>query len=462
MQECTLPYQKNSDARTVPFENSLIEAVSAKTVLASKISPKPARRKSLQNRSAPSAPRAALPAASLTRWGEGWLLDCELRRHSPATGGLRRMILKNLVWLAVRESWTDIGKEQVRVFLGYLSTGHQDVGGRWGNPQMTRPVRPITVHTYHSHLRTFFSWLVLEGVLGVSPMATIRPPVARADQVQPFTTAQVEALLTATGRSWHPARDAAIVWMLLDTGIRAAEMCALTLADLDLPEKRITIRHGKGDKARTVYFGLHTGKALWRYHHSKQRRAELAGEDYSEEQNPDAPLFPSENGARRGEALSPRGLGQQIERLGERAGITGVRCSPHTFRHSFAVMYLRAGGQQFALKEILGHTSLSMTTKYVQFAEADLAGQRRFSPGDRVRGKTTQAGRPKNAPVLIKPKPKPAAEDHAPRKLSPLQVREIRAALATKETRKAIAERFGVSVSMIKQIRSGAVWGDVQ
>lgn len=460
MQECTLPYQKNNVQGTVPFEDGFIETAPPP------VSPKPARRKSLQNRSAPAAPRAALPAASLTRWGEGWLLDCELRRHSPKTGGLRRMILKNLAWLAVREGWTDIGKEQVRVFLGYLSTGHLDAGGRWGNPQMTRPVRPVTVHTYHSHLKTFFSWLVVEGVLGASPMATIRPPVARADQVQPFTTTQVEALLSATGRSWHPARDAAIVWMLLDTGIRAAELCALTNADLDLPERRITVRHGKGDKGRTVYFGLHCGKALWRYHHSCQRRAEMAGEEKVEEEKPDGPLFPAENGTRRGEALSPRGLGQQIERLGERAELAGVRCSPHTFRHTFAVMYLRAGGQQFALKEILGHTSLSMTTKYVQFAEADLAGQRRFSPGDRIRGKTTQVGRPKNTPKpSARPKPpadKTISDDHAPRKLSPLQVREIRAALETAETRQQIADRYGVSVSMIKQIRSGAVWGDVE
>ena len=58
---------------------------------------------------------------------------------------------------------------------------------------MAEAVRPRTVHTYDGNLRTFFRWVVAEGELPVSPMERLRPPIARADQIQPFTEQQVGA-----------------------------------------------------------------------------------------------------------------------------------------------------------------------------------------------------------------------------------------------------------------------------
>jgi integrase/recombinase XerD len=84
--------------------------------------------------------------------------------------------------------------------------------------------------------------------------------------------------------------------------------------------------------------------------------------------------------------LTRRGLYQLVKRLGKRAGLQSARCSPHTFRHTFVAQFLREGGSTFTLKEMLGHTSLHMTNRYVALAQADIQNQhRQFSPGDRLK-----------------------------------------------------------------------------
>ncbi|MGI4788211.1 MAG: tyrosine-type recombinase/integrase, partial [Janthinobacterium lividum] len=330
--------------------------------------------KTLPKSGATAAPAqvASLSLDQLTYYANGWLVDCEIRQHSPATRATRRLILDKLLWHLRRSGSQACGTSELRLFFSYLINGHKEDGGRWGNPQMSRPIRPRTVDTYHGHLRTFFQWTLTQGALTVSPMALISGPVCRADQIQPFTPDQVEAILAACRQTQQPRRDEAMIMLLVDTGVRASELCGLKHQDLDLTEKRITVL-GKGGKKRTIYFGQRSTKALWTY---------LGGKPV----DPDAPLFPSERASAKGNHLSRYGLRDMIGRLEEKAGITGVRCSAHTFRHSFAISFLRGGGQVYALKEIMGHTDLKMTLKYVALAEADLASQRRFSPGDQLTG----------------------------------------------------------------------------
>lgn len=184
-------------------------------------------------------------------------------------------------------------------------------------------------------------------------------PIARSDQIQPFSQEQISAFLLATKRSRSPLRNEAIILLLLDTGIRNAELCGLRRRDVDLPGKRITVL-GKGDKRRSIFFSRVTSRALNAY--MKDRKGA-----------PSDPLFFSV----RDEVMTGSGLQQLIRRLATVAGIEGVRCSPHTFRHTCALWFLKNGGQVFALKEMLGHTNLQMTLRYVNLAEADVQDQHR-------------------------------------------------------------------------------------
>jgi site-specific recombinase XerD len=205
-------------------------------------------------------------------------------------------------------------------------------------------------------------------------MARIARPQARAEQIQPFTPDQLKALLAAVKRSRFRVRNEAIFFLLLDTGMRAGELCGLKVKDVDPTQRRIEVL-GKGNKKRIVYFGRRAARALWAY---LRQRGVL---DCSE----NVPLFPACANAHAGEPLTTSGLRQLFWQWGETACVRGRRCSPHTMRHTFAIQFLRNKGNVFALKEMLGHTNLTITNRYVALAEADMEEQhRQYSPADRM------------------------------------------------------------------------------
>jgi integrase/recombinase XerD len=93
-----------------------------------------------------------------------------------------------------------------------------------------------------------------------------------------------------------------------------------------------------------------------------------------------------------GEQLLHFAITARMHDYGEKAGITGKRVSPHTLRHTFAVNWLLNGGDTLSLQRLLGHTTPTMTTRYVNFATADLAQlHRSVSPLDRLQGKNGTA-----------------------------------------------------------------------
>lgn len=314
----------------------------------------------------------SLSIKELKQQAKGWLLDGEIRQLSETTIQNRYFLMSKLVWFLRHEEYEECGTAEIKHFLAYVTNGHNEVGGRWNNPHLKNKVRPRTVSTYFTNLRTFFRYLVQEGVLGESPIEKMRPPVSRQDQIQPFSKDQVEGLLAAAKKSTAPLRDEAIVFFLLDTGVRASELCNLKMRDLDIDGRRCKVL-GKGNKHRSVFFGKTTTKALWNYLRDEPR-------------DDDDPIFLANRGTKAGEALTRAGLLRVIWRLGKTAGIQSTRCSPHTFRHTFAVSLLREGSNVFALKELLGHTSLTIVNRYVSLAQADIQNQhRQYSPGDRLR-----------------------------------------------------------------------------
>jgi site-specific recombinase XerD len=321
--------------------------------------------------SAKSEPEKVLsiPVNLLRQCAEDWLLDGEVQQLTPATYKNRKFITDKFIWFLEREKFEECGEREIKKFFAYVNKGHLEPEGRWGDPRQKEKPAPLTVHTYFNNLSAFFGFIVRDGFLTANPFDGLSVPVERTDQIQPFTEDQVRAMFEAAKRSVSPKRDTAILWFLLDTGARATELCSLKFRAVNFSEQHVVVT-GKGDKKRTLPFGRTTRKALWDY---------VRADPHED----DDPLFIAQRGTLAGEHLTRSGLFQLIRRLGRSAGITRERCAPHTFRHTFAIEYLRNGGDAFSLKELLGHTSLEMTNKYVALAQADIRNKhRRFSPGD--------------------------------------------------------------------------------
>jgi integrase len=324
------------------------------------------------------APRTHLsepPALSLDRLaklGQSWLLDGQDRRLSPRTLEARQFLIDKLVWFLRDQGATEFTRLEIRQFLAHVNNGHQDGRGRWGNERMTQEVKPRTTLTYFINLKSLCNFLVEEGALPASPMETLRPPVARSDQIKPFTQEQVNALIAAAEKTWPRERNLALVLLLFDTGARASEACSLRVGDFDLPARECVVT-GKGNKRRTLPFGRRTVRALYKHL------------DMSDD--PQLPAFPSGRGPGAHQAMTRSGLLQLFAELGKQAGISSVRCSPHTARHTFAIEFLRNDGDIFTLKELLGHTSLTIVNRYLAISQADIKRQhRRCSPVDRLGG----------------------------------------------------------------------------
>jgi site-specific recombinase XerD len=317
----------------------------------------------------------ALDTGQMEHCAREWLYDCEYRQHSKNTITSRRLYLDKLLWFLKTHGHESCGVPELRRFFAYLSTAHEGDSGRWNGTQKRdtshRALRPSSIATYHRNLGAFFNWCIGEGFIEASPMQRIAAPLMRSDQIQPFTLEQARALIHAARRTRNPERDEVVVRMLLDTGMRASELCTLRMEQLDLFGQRATIL-GKGNKHRSVHFGSKAARALRNYLRFEPRI-------------PEETVFQAAKNQYAGNQLTPNGLRQIIEHLGELAGLQAVRCSPHTLRHTFAVEFLRNGGNVFSLKEILGHTSLHMTNRYVALAQADIEQQQRqFAPGDRL------------------------------------------------------------------------------
>lgn len=148
-----------------------------------------------------------------------------------------------------------------------------------------------------------------------------------------------------------------MILLMVDAGVRVSELCNLTVGDVDLKANRAYVT-GKGDKPRYVYFGKICGQALWRYFVERFPNAKAKD---------DEPFFVTTDGIH---TLDRHAVRLVIRRLGEKVGDPALH--PHRFRHTFAVQFLRNGGNIFALQQLLGHSSLEMVKHYAQLAEMDL------------------------------------------------------------------------------------------
>ena len=248
--------------------------------------------------------------------------------------------------------WEGIDRLALRAFLGHLAR---------------RGLARRSIARKLSAVRTFFRWLHREEIVEANPARVVRTP--RAERRLPgwLTRSQIQQLFTlaevrAAENTFRGARDLAMLETFYSSGLRLSELQGLNLDDLDLVADQVKVR-GKGRKERIVPLGGAAVRALRRY---ELRRAEvLAGQGG---RAPDRrAVFLSERGRR----LSTRQLQNIVRGLLDRVAEAG-QVSTHSLRHSFATHLLDAGADLMAVKELLGHASLSTTRIYTHTSKERL------------------------------------------------------------------------------------------
>lgn len=235
-------------------------------------------------------------------------------------------------------------------------------------------------------LSGFFSWAEKEPALKIPhPIrGIVQQPTFTKKKIVAYTKHELMSMLNACHEMnpWisprgkkvfaqRPTtlRDKAIIILFVDTGLRASELCGLKIDDYNERSGAIDVL-GKGSKERTVIAGMTARKAIWSY--LKQQRPDA---------RPDEPLFSAQPSNL---PLHVDSLRHLIQRVAERAEVKGATL--HRFRHTFAINFLRNGGNVIELKRLLGHEQMETINIYVDLAESDLeTAQRRASPADNWR-----------------------------------------------------------------------------
>lgn len=224
-----------------------------------------------------------------------------------------------------------------------------------------------------SALRAWCAWLTEHGYLTENPARRFKL-VGRTDPPAPHSLShkQVHALLRQAAKTRHPARDLALVQLMLQTGIRIGECAALTWGDVRFGEKQgqVLIRRGKGNKARSIPLNTSARTALAVYVAPiLQVEPTLKAVARAWSSHPNGPLWVSQKGGQ----LSMSAIGRIIDDLVRTCkGLPG-EMSAHWLRHTFATRYLAAHGDLVGLARLLGHASLDTTSIYVQPTEEQLA-----------------------------------------------------------------------------------------
>ncbi len=233
-----------------------------------------------------------------------------------------------------------------------------------------------TILNYHTGLSSLWRWALEEELVEENIIRKIAPPDPEKPEINPFTEQDVKLMLLACEKSVvfslpnhrekarytlpNAKRNRAIILTLLDTGLRASELCNLTAAKLDMKNKQI-VTYGKGDKQRILEMSSQTTQAIWRYLIKRPKLSDAS------------PIFVGNHNL----PLKRGGLLQLIKRIGERAGVRDAH--PHRFRHTFAINFLRNGGNIYALQKQLGHSSLDMVKRYLKLSEQDCASVHRIA-----------------------------------------------------------------------------------
>lgn len=232
--------------------------------------------------------------------------------------------------------------------------------------ELEQRMKPSSVHAIMRGVRALFKFLEREELIASNPMQKVRMPKQDRTILPAFTPDEVKALEKATdGKEPVHIRNRALVFLLLDSGLRLAECASLRVGDID-PQTGVLKVMGKGRKERVTKLGAVALKTFTRY-------ARLRGGDMGE------PLWLGRRGP-----MTAAGIAETLEKLGKSAG---VHSHPHKFRRTCALYMLRSGADVFSVQYLLGHADLAVLRRYLAQTDADVTkAHERHSPVDGLKG----------------------------------------------------------------------------
>lgn len=247
-----------------------------------------------------------------------------------------------------------ISQEHYNEYVVYLTNKHSYKNHKLSENNLSS----FTIKTYLTHIKVFLNFCCSEGFMNNKiEFITYK---TRKDTIVVLSNDEIRQILSYYDvNTFLGCRNLLIISLMLDCGLRRNEVVNLYVTDVNL-EYNIVRVLGKGNKERLVPLSDKTKELFLLYVNTYH----VVGF-----------LFTDENGLR----ITGNCISCFVRRL--RIALGFRRLHPHFFRHTFATLFLINGGDVFHLQLILGHTTLSMTQKYVHIAtQMTIANQRCYSP----------------------------------------------------------------------------------
>ena len=240
------------------------------------------------------------------------------------------------------EDWQSVNEHELRTFV---------------NSERRRGLSPRSIQRVLSTSRSFFEYLLVEGIIKLSPAQNINSPKSAQLLPKAMDADLVQRLLDFKPKGLIEVRDKAIAELLYSSGLRLSEVCTLDVQDLELKERvcRVT---GKGNKMRVVPVGKKAIQAIrdWLIHRKELKNSKSSSSEA---------MFLNNKGKR----ISARSIQLRLEKLCAQRGLPGI--NPHMLRHSFASHVLESSGDLRAVQEMLGHADIATCLLYTSPSPRD-------------------------------------------------------------------------------------------
>lgn len=289
-----------------------------------------------------------------------YLTDCEYtKRLRPQTIKGYREVFNNFRMMVPEITSTeDIRPHLVGEFFRRLGVKKRQVGN-----QIKIGVKPSTTDTYYRKLMAFFNWLENNGYIPEKSISNkiARPPAPTYDDDRALSEVEVSKIISAitlsgVNDSFQYMRDMAIISILLYTGIRKGELLGLRIQDVNFHEQTLFINSKTSKSKRSRVLPMH-GTLLT--HLSTYLRARKTRISICEA------LIIS---TRRDSPFTTHGLKHWVEKYNK---LSGVNFHLHRFRHTFACRLAKANADVTSIMNVLGHSSLRMTQRYLRSIKSE-------------------------------------------------------------------------------------------